>query len=117
MPMLLWHWGGIRPRTTRPLFTGFIAKEKGAKLISIDPRFTRTSSKADVYAPIRSGTDVAFVGGMIKYVLDDIEANQPNYNMIYITEYTNAPFLINPDFKGPAELEGLFSGYAGSLNE
>jgi formate dehydrogenase-N alpha subunit len=94
-----------------------IAKEKGAKLISVDPRFTRTSSKADVYAPIRSGTDVAFVGGMIKYVLDDIEVNPANYNMIYITEYTNASFLVNPGYKGPAEMEGLFSGYAGGTNE
>jgi len=94
-----------------------IAKERGAKLISVDPRFTRTSAKADVYAPLRSGTDVAFVGGMIKYVLDDIEANPSNYNMTYITEYTNAAYLINPGFKGPAEFEGLFSGYAGGLNE
>jgi len=94
------------------------AKEKrGAKLISVDPRFTRTSSKADVYAPLRSGTDITFIDGMIKYVLDDIERNPGNYNLTYITEYTNAAYLINPDFKGPAELEGLFSGYAGSLNE
>ena len=110
---------GGNPAENHPAAFGHItiAKEKGAKLISVDPRFTRTSAKADVYAPIRSGTDVAFVGGMIKYVLDDIEANPANYNMIYITEYTNASYLINPGFKGPAELEGLFSGYAGSLNE
>ncbi len=94
-----------------------IAKERGGKLISVDPRFTRTSAKADVYAPIRSGTDVAFVNGMIKYVLDDIEKNPANYNLTYITEYTNAAFLVNPAFKGPTELDGLFSGYAGSLNE
>ncbi len=124
------HWGDIananvvmalggNPAENHPAAFGHItiAKERGAKLISIDPRFTRTSSKADVYAPLRSGTDVAFVGGMIKYVLDDIEANPANYNMIYITEYTNASYLINPAFKGPAELEGLFSGYSGSLNE
>ncbi len=93
------------------------AKARGAKLISVDPRFTRTSAKADIYAPIRSGTDIAFIGGMIKYVLDDIEHDPGNYNMTYIKEYTNASYLINPDYKGPAELEGLFSGYAGSLNE
>ena len=87
------------------------AMEKGAKLISVDPRFTRTSSKANIYAKLRSGTDIAFVGGMIKYVLDDMEKNPQNYNMTYVREYTNAAFLINPDFKGPAELDGLFAGY------
>ncbi|MDD5401860.1 MAG: molybdopterin-dependent oxidoreductase, partial [Dehalococcoidales bacterium] len=75
------------------------AKERGAKLISVDPRFTRTSSKADIYAPIRSGTDIAFIGGMISYVINDIEQNPGNYNMEYLTEYTNASFIINPDFK------------------
>jgi formate dehydrogenase major subunit len=110
---------GGNPAENHPAAFGHItiAKEKGAKLISVDPRFTRTSSKADIYAPIRSGTDVAFVGGMIKYVLDDIEANPANYNMVYITEYTNASFLVNTGYKGPAELEGLFSGYTGGSNE
>ena len=87
-----------------------VAKERGAKLISVDPRFTRTSARSEIYAPIRSGTDIAFIGGMIKYVLDDMERNPGNYNMIYVTEYTNAAFLINPDFKGPADLNGVFSG-------
>lgn len=91
-----------------------IAKDRGAKLISVDPRFTRTSKMADIYAPIRSGTDIAFIGGMIKYVLDDMEKNQSNYNMVYVTEYTNASLLINPDYKGPAELDGLFSGFDGA---
>jgi len=45
------------------------AREKGAKLISVDPRFTQTSAKADLYAPLRSGTDIAFLGGMINYIL------------------------------------------------
>jgi len=124
------HWGDIansdvvmalggNPAENHPAAFNFItqAKDRGAKLISVDPRFTRTSAKADLYAPIRSGTDVAFVGGMIKYVLDDIEANPANYNLIYITEYTNAAYLVNPGFKVAAELEGLFSGYAGALNE
>jgi len=110
---------GSNPAENHPAAFGHIsvAKDRGAKLISVDPRFTRSSAKADVYAPIRSGTDVAFVGGMIKYVLDDIDANPGNYNMVYITEYTNAAYLVNAGFKGPAELDGLFSGYAGSLNE
>jgi len=110
---------GSNPAENHPAAFGHIAdaKEKGAKLISVDPRFTRTSARADMYCPLRSGTDIAFINGMIKYVLDDIDRNPGNYNMVYITEYTNAPYLINPSFKGPAELEGLFSGYAGSNNE
>ncbi len=87
------------------------AMENGAKLISVDPRFTRTSSKAHIYAPLRSGTDIAFIDGMINYVLQDIDANPGNYNLEYIREYTNASFLIDPGFKLPGDLDGLFSGY------
>jgi formate dehydrogenase-N alpha subunit len=87
------------------------AKAKGAKLINIDPRFTRTSARSDIYAPLRSGTDIAFIGGMIKYVVDDMEKNPKNYNMTYVLEYTNASFLVNPSFKGAADLNGIFSGY------
>jgi len=110
---------GCNAAENHPASFGHIikAQQKGAKLISVDPRFTRTSSKADIYAPLRSGTDIAFIGGMIKYILDDIEANPNNYNMTYVTEYTNASYLINPAFQGPDELDGLFSGYVGGLNE
>jgi len=110
---------GSNPAENHPAAFGHItdAKERGAKLISIDPRFTRTSARADIYSPLRSGTDIAFIGGMIKYVLDDIDRNSGNYNMTYITEYTNAPYLINTDYQGPDDLEGLFSGYAGEHNE
>jgi formate dehydrogenase-N alpha subunit len=104
---------GSNPAENHPAAFGHItiAKDRGARLISVDPRFTRTSAKADIYCPLRSGTDISFVNGMIKYVLDDIDANPGNYNMTYITEYTNASYLINPGYKGPAELDGLFSGY------
>ena len=81
-------------------------QDRGAKLIVVDPRFTQTAAKADVYAPMRSGTDIPFLGGMIKYILDN--------NLMfkeYVLKYTNASFLVNPDYKGPAELDGLFSGY------
>jgi len=79
------------------------AQQQGARLINVDPRFTRTSSKADIYAPIRSGTDIAFLGGMIKYILDN-----DLYFREYVANYTNAPFIVGPayDFK-----DGLFSGY------
>jgi formate dehydrogenase major subunit len=85
--------------------------EKGATLISVDPRFTRTSSKADIYAPMRSGCDIAFIGGLINYVLNDMEKNPGNYNMEYVTQYTNAAFIINPDFKFN---DGLFGQVDGS---
>lgn len=110
---------GSNPAENHPAAFGWInvAKEKGAKLISVDPRFTRTSARADIYAPLRSGTDIAFINGMVKYVLDEIERNPKDYNMTYITEYTNASFLVDPSYKGPAELDGLFSDYLGGLNE
>jgi len=79
------------------------AMKRGAKLISVDPRFTRTSSKADFYTALRSGTDIAFLGGMIKYILDN-----DKYFKEYVAEYTNASFILADtyDFK-----DGLFSGY------
>ena len=98
------------------------AKERGAKLINVDPRFTRTSSKADIYAPMRSGTDITFIGGVIRYVLNDMQQLGPagraeKYNMTYVTQYTNAALIINSDFKGPADTgTGLFSGYTASTN-
>ncbi len=79
------------------------AMKGGAKLISVDPRFTRTSSKADFYTSLRSGTDIAFLGGMIKYILEN-----DKYFREYVAEYTNAAFILSDkyDFK-----DGLFSGY------
>jgi len=99
---------GANPASNHPISMKWImrAKRAGAKLLVVDPRLTKTASKADVYAPLRSGTDIAFLGGMIKYI---IENNL--YQREYVAHYTNASFLVNPDFKGPGELEGLFSGY------
>jgi formate dehydrogenase major subunit len=79
------------------------ARQNGAKLINVDPRFTRTSAKADIYAPIRSGTDIAFLGGMIKYILD-----KDLYHQDYVSNYTNAPFIVSKSFDFN---DGLFSGY------
>jgi formate dehydrogenase major subunit len=81
-------------------------KNYGAKIISADPRFTRSSSKADIYAPLRSGTDIAFLLGMINYIFEN--------NLIddfYVKHYTNAPFIVNKNFKMPGDLDGVFSGY------
>jgi len=99
---------GSNPASNHPISMKWImkAKEKGAKLIVVDPRFTQTAAKADVYAAMRSGTDIPFLGGMIKYILDNnLEFRE------YVVKYTNAPFLVNPDYKGPGDLNGLFSGY------
>ncbi len=85
-------------------------EENGATLINVDPRVTRSSTMADIYARLRSGTDIAFIGGMIKWVIDDMEAHPEKYNMTYVTEYTNAAFLIDPEFKTAAELDGQFPG-------
>ncbi len=82
------------------------AKEKGATVICVDPRFTRTAAIADIYAALRSGTDIAFIGGIIKYILDG-----EHYHRDYIVQHTNAGFLINADFQTATDLDGIFSGF------
>jgi formate dehydrogenase major subunit len=82
------------------------AKERGAKLIHVDPRYTRTSAAADLHVPLRSGTNIVFFGGLIRYA---IENNL--YFKDYVVHYTNASFLIDPAFKTPTDLDGLFTGY------
>jgi formate dehydrogenase major subunit len=79
------------------------ARDRGAILIHVDPRFTRTSAKADIFVRLRSGTDIAFLGGMIKYILDN-----KLYDEFYVLNYTNASFLVNPKYGFD---DGLFSGY------
>lgn len=78
------------------------ALEKGGKLIVVDPRFTRTASVANLYAPIRPGTNIAFLGGIINYCLE-----KELYHEEYVRHYTNASSLINPNF---GFSDGLFSG-------
>lgn len=81
-------------------------ERNGAPLIVVDPRFNRSAAKATLYAPIRPGTDIAFLGGIIRYVLENAR-----YHKEYVLHYTDASFLVDPNFQGPAELDGLFSGY------
>lgn len=83
-----------------------LAKKRGATLIHVDPRFTRTSAMCDLYVPIRSGTDIAFLGGLINYILE----NQ-KYFLEYMINYTNAATLINAGFKDTDENDGFFSGW------
>lgn len=82
------------------------AKEQGAKVLHVDPRFTRTSAMADTYAPLRAGTDIVFLGGLIRYILEE-----KRFFREYVTAYTNAATLINADYQGPEELGGVFSGF------
>jgi formate dehydrogenase major subunit len=77
--------------------------KRGAKIINVDPRFTRTSARSDIYAPLRSGTDIAFIGGMIKYILEN-----KLYHEEYVKYYTNATFIVTEGFDFN---DGLFSGY------
>src|SRR2546426_112410 len=81
-------------------------KERGAKIIHVDPRFTRTSATADIWVPIRSGTNIVFFGGLIRYAIETRK-----YFHDYVVAYTNAPLLIDSNFKTPTDLDGLFSGY------
>ncbi len=82
------------------------AKARGAVVIHVDPRFTRTSALADLYVPIRAGTDVAFLGGIINHVL----ANE-RYFRDYVVNYTNAATIIDEGFRDTEDLDGLFSGF------
>ncbi len=81
------------------------AKARGATVIHVDPRFTRTSAVADLYVPIRAGADIVFLGAIINYVL----ANE-KYFRDYVLNYTNAATLVSEDFADTEDLDGVFSG-------
>ena len=82
------------------------AKERGATLIHVDPRFSRTSALADLYVGIRAGSDIAFLGGIINHIL-----THEKYFKEYVLHYTNASTIIAEGYQGPEDLDGLFSGY------
>jgi formate dehydrogenase major subunit len=84
------------------------AKERGAKIIHVDPRYTRTSAVADLYAPIRSGTDIVFLGALINWLL-----TKERYFKEYVVAFTNASYLVREDFQDTEDLDGLFSGWVG----
>lgn len=81
------------------------AQDKGAKWIVVDPRYSRSAAQADIYARIRPGTDIAFYGGLIRYIIEN-----KLYQKEYILHYTNAACILRPDFKFDEET-GLFSGW------
>ena len=82
------------------------ARERGAKIIHVDPRFTRTSAMADIWVPLRAGSDIIFLGGLIHYVLKHGKEFRE-----YVAHYTNAPTILRDDFRDTEDLGGLFSGW------
>jgi formate dehydrogenase major subunit len=82
------------------------ARERGAKVIHVDPRFSRTSAMADIWAPLRAGSDILFLGGLIHYVLE----NNKDFRE-YVIHYTNASIILPEEFKDTEDLGGVFSGW------
>ena len=96
------------------------AHDRGAKWIVVDPRYTRTAEQADIYCPIRSGTDIAFYGGMYHWIIENLidpnlekylaTGEMGDYNYEYLLNYTNASYLLDPEFDFDPET-GLYSGW------
>src|SRR5688500_20128251 len=82
------------------------AKARGAKVVHVDPRFTRTSALADQFVPLRVGTVIAFLGGIINYGLE----NELDFRE-YVVAYTNAAVIVGEDYQDTEDLDGLFSGF------
>jgi formate dehydrogenase major subunit len=82
------------------------AKARGATVIHVDPHFSRTSALADVFVPLRAGTDIAFLGGIINHVLEN-----ERWFRDYVLAYTNASTIIEEQFRDTEDLDGLFSGF------
>ena len=114
---------GSNSTESHPLSSKWLhrAHENGAKWIVIDPRYTRTAEQADVFSHIRPGTDISFFGGMLNYIVENLI--EPNldaylagedvsdiYNFEYLINYTNASYLLDPDYEFDPET-GLFSGW------
>src|SRR3954466_12519873 len=81
-------------------------KRKGARVIHVDPRFTRTSAVSDLHVPIRAGSDIAFLGALVNHVLShELDFRE------YVVAYTNAANIIDEKFQDTEDLDGLFSGF------
>ncbi len=85
------------------------AKERGTQVIHVDPRFSRTSAVANIWVPLRAGSDIIFLGGLIHYALEN-----ELFFRDYLVPYTNASVIISEDFKDTEHLEGIFSGWDGT---
>src|SRR5918996_457693 len=82
------------------------ARERGARIIHVDPHYSRTSAAADQYVPIRAGTDIAFLGGLIRHVIET-----DSFFREYVVRYTNAATIIDERFRDVEDLDGVFSGF------
>ena len=82
------------------------ARERGAKVFHVDPRFTRTSAMATKHVGIRAGSDIAFLGGIVNYIFE-----HERWFDEYVKNYTNAVAIIDPEFRDTDDLDGLFSGW------
>ena len=76
----------------------------------MDPRFTRTSANCDIHAPIRAGSDIAFLGGLINHVLNSERWNSEPFFKSFVSSYTNAATIVHPDFRDTEDLDGVYSG-------
>jgi formate dehydrogenase major subunit len=83
------------------------AKERGARVIHVDPRFTRTSAVADLHVPVRPGSDIAFLGGLVNYILE-----HDAWFEEYVQHYTNGPVMIDREFRDAEDAAGFFSGWS-----
>ncbi len=81
------------------------AKARGAKVVHVDPRYTRTSALADIFVPIRAGSDIAFLGGIVNHVI-----SRERYFRDYVVAYTNGPTIVGEDYRDTEDLDGVFSG-------
>ncbi|GBF12508.1 formate dehydrogenase, nitrate-inducible, major subunit precursor [Tepidibacillus sp. HK-1] len=97
--------GGNNTAENHPMAMRWVlkAQKNGAKIIVVDPRFNRTAKVADIYAQIRPGTDIAYLGAIVKYIIEN-----KLYDEEYVKYYTTALYKVNPDFSFH---EGLFSGF------
>lgn len=82
------------------------AKKRGARVIHVDPRFTRTSAVADLHVPIRAGSDIAFLGAIVNHIISN-----ERYFTEYVVNYTNASAIVSENFQDTEDLDGLFSGW------
>src|SRR5512141_1716115 len=82
------------------------AKNRGATIIHVDPRFTRTSAVADLHVPLRPGSDIAFLGGIVHYILE-----HERWFKEYVAAYPHAPTIVDERFQDTEDLEGFFSGF------
>jgi formate dehydrogenase major subunit len=87
------------------------ARERGAPVIHVDPRFTRTSAMSTLHVAIRAGSDIAFLGGLVNHVVNSERWNRDPFFKTYVTHYTNAPMIVREGYEDASDTGGRFSGW------